>query len=559
LLYFVARFSRLRFQKVASVFLSGSLFVAAWALLNVTFNLRFPAWLPEPSGWFLLPSLDVTVLLAMMALLAAFGRELNLGVLASLAGVALAVRLYRLSDGLILNTYYRPLNLAIDVPLLPELFRLLYSTLSLPKFILVVVGALVALTVLLTLLTASLFHAQHFLAARMAHRVFFVLVALLPLELGWLWPADQHPTLHKGLFGASIVPELEQQVRLAFAGSKMEMVKATEIAAVQRRLRNMPSGLEHLHKADVLFFLIESYGAVAFRNHDFLQRLRPAFDSLATVVGSSGYAVASAAMNSPTYGGRSWLAHATLASGARIGDEREYSVLLRQQRTSLTLASFFQRSGYRTVLVQPGTTRRFPEGMVQGFTQQYFRPDLDYHGPAHGWATMPDQYTVDFVHRREVDRPRAPLFIQYALVSSHAHWAVQPPLVEDWSTLEQGRIFHQLAPRTYPVEWTTMYRGGDAYVESILYDLEVLKRYIVQRLERPTLIIVMGDHQPPVLATDDSSWAIPVHVLSKDPALIERFVQVGFIPGMFPQTDGALEGMETFVTMLVERLSASAD
>ena len=273
-------------------------------------------------------------------------------------------------------------------------------------------------------------------------------------------------------------------------------------------------------------------------------------------MGQLGYFTASSTLDSSTYGGGSWLAHATLASGVRIADGRDFAVI-RNTPLPITMASAFARAGYRTVVVQPGTTRRFPEGEVRGFAGKYYAPDLDYQGPPFGWATMPDQYVIDFIHRKEIASSRVPVFAQYALVSSHAPWSVQPPVIEDWSDLTQGKIFHQLGARTYPITWSTMSRGGDAYAESILYDFEVFKRYIAQVIERPSFIILMGDHQPPILPGDDASPSVPVHLLSKDQALIARFVQAGFVPGMVPVDTRHPPGMETFLMTLLERLSGS--
>jgi hypothetical protein len=130
-------------------------------------------------------------------------------------------------------------------------------------------------------------------------------------------------------------------------------------------------------------------------------------------------------------------------------------------------------------------------------------------------------------------------------------------VVEDWADIGQGKIFHQLGARTYPITWSTMSRGGDAYCESILYDFEVLKRYIAQVVDRPSFIILMGDHQPPILPGDDPSPSVPVHLLSKDQALIARFAPAGFVPGMLPVDNRRPPGMESFLMTLLERLSGS--
>jgi hypothetical protein len=83
----------------------------------------------------------------------------------------------------------------------------------------------------------------------------------------------------------------------------------------------------------------------------------------------------------------------------------------------------------------------------------------------------------------------------------------------------------------------------------------VIKRYVAQVVERPTLFIVMGDHQPPILPGDDASPAVPVHIFSKDGPLIARFCRVGYVPGMFPPDQRKPPGMETFPFTVFDRLS----
>ena len=248
--------------------------------------------------------------------------------------------------------------------------------------------------------------------------------------------------------------------------------------------------------------------------------------------------MASSLLSSPTYGGRSWLAHATLSTGVRTDDGLAYAVLLEAQPPPLTMAGFFRAAGYRTVLVQPGTTTRWPEGEVVGFDKKYYLMDLDYQGPPFKWATMPDQYVLDFVHRREVERrpgtARAPLFVEYALVSSHSPWSLQPRLVADWDQLRDGgRIFNQMEPVRFPVTWSNLQEGGDAYVTSVIYDMDVLRRYVAERVDGDALVILLGDHQPSAEVTNDSpSYGVPIHVISRDRALVQRFITAGYARGM---------------------------
>jgi hypothetical protein len=534
--------------------LSAVLFLLAWAFLDLVMNLRYPGRVEEPAAWYLLPSVDVTVLFCAFALSAARGWRIPNRVTALLALMMTAIRVFRIADGLVQQNYYRSVNLSLDLPLVPDLARLMRTTVPLPRLLLGGLLAVAALAGTTALVGAALRHAQRFLATGRDRALFTGMVAGT-LLLSPLWPAGRSSELHAGLFGKSVLPVLAGQVRAAVSAAELRRAKAAEIRSMQERLRATPSNLERLRGADLLLFLVESYGSTLLHDPVFRARMQPAYEAFQAALDRRGLLVASGWLDSSTYGGGSWLAHATLATGVRIGDGLEYALVRQMAPPPRTMAAVFADAGYRTVLVQPGTTRPWPEGMVHGFQHKYYAPELAYRGPAFGWATMPDQYVLDFIHRRELAPASGPLFIEYALVSSHAPWSVQPPLVDDWEALGDGRRFHDLSARKFDVPWNHLDQGGEAYVESVRYDLAVLERYLTRRVTRDALVIILGDHQPSgAVSGDDPSRAVPVHVITRDPALLERFTGIGYARGMRPTGAGG-PGMERFLPLLLERLS----
>jgi hypothetical protein len=539
---------------------SAALFLALWAALNTLCNLRYPG--PEPAAWFLLPSLDVTALLLLFAGLGIFRLRVPRGATMALAVFLIFVRVLRTSEALVQLNYYRPLNLYLDVPLVADLARLMRSTVSLPTLLGASVVALMVLALLTFATTWALGYTQRYLASGWPARGVLGGVVLLTAALSPLWrPAD--PRLSVGLFGASIVPGLADQLRYAVSASAVRRAKTVELAAVQERLQRTPSDLQKLHGADVLLFLVESYGAAVYHRPEFREGIANAHRSFAARVEQAGYTVATSLVGAPIYGGGSWFSHATLATGLRVGDGLDFGLLRATRPHPRTMAWFFRQAGYRTVLVQPGTTRPWPEGEVHGFDRRYYAFDLEYRGPRFGWATMPDQYVIDFIHRRELARAPQPLFVQYALVSSHAPWSEQAAVVDDWSRLEGGAIYRQLPARRFDVPWEKLQQGGPAYIAALSYDFDVLARYLAQMVDRDTLVVVMGDHQPAASITgQDPSWAVPVHIASRERGLVELFTSDGdrWTAGMTPSSSSQKSPlpMEDLLTLLLERLSEGA-
>ena len=544
-------------------------FLLAWVFLDCLFNLRFPA--DEPTFWYPLPSIDVVVLLAVFSAVRARGYTIPNGARFGIVVVALVARIFRGGEGLVERHFHRPLSLYLDVPLVPNLVGLLRSTVSLPRLILwalLIVLAFVALGALTwwALAVVERSFASSSLSSsppsgRDARRLFLGVLIVCAL-LSPLWSRRRDPHLHVGLFGASIVPRLARELAFLRHAPEYRREKAAGIARVQDQLRAIPSGLDRLHRADVLLILVESYGETVIAQPAYARRMAPIYDAFEGDLGRRGFAMASSLLASPTYGGRSWLAHGTLATGVRIEDGLAYTVLLEAQPPPLTMAGFFRDAGYRTVLVQPGTTSRWPEGEVIGFDQKYYLMDLEYRGPPFKWATMPDQYVIDFVHRREIARRppggRSPLFVEYALVSSHSPWSVQPRLVEDWDRLRDGgAIFNDLPPVRYPVTWSNLGVGGEAYVTSLIYDLDMLRRYVAGRIADDTLVIILGDHQPSAEVTENSpSHGVPIHVISRDRSFIGRFISAGYVPGMRAASARPLPEMESFLPRLLQMFSS---
>jgi len=534
---------------------SAVLFLVVWAALNALANVRFPSRDIGPGLWFLLPSVDITVVLGIFALLGWRGVRVPVQVGWLLAVLLIGVRIFRLSDGLIRLNYYRPVNLYLDLPLLPELARLLYTTVRLPRLLLGVGAVVLGLALLLSITTAAMTYAQRTLASGTLPRWLVVGGVGACLALTPLWPS--YDLLHIGLFGQSVTPLLVEQVRFALAASALRQRKSADIASTQERLRTTAAGLEKLQRADVFIFFVESYGSTVFRRPAYAALIEPAMQQFADEMNRHGLVTTSAMLDSPTYGGGSWLAHATFAAGVSIKDGLEFAVLRQTDPAPHTLASFFRDAGYRTVLAQPGTTRPWPEGEVSGFARKYYSYDFSYQGPAFGWATMPDQFVIDFIHRQEVAHADRPLFVEYALVSSHAPWSEQVPLLDEWSRIGDGSVFHTVAPTVYPITWQNLEEGGPAYVASLIYDLAVLKQYIGRLADRRALFVVLGDHQPPGNVTDnDPSPAVPIHLISRDQSLIDRFAVEGYVAGMNPPPTGAVAGMDTFLASFLGRLSA---
>ena len=144
--------------------------------------------------------------------------------------------------------------------------------------------------------------------------------------------------------------------------------------------------------------------------------------------------VVSAYVESPTFGGSSWLAHLSLMSGVEVRDAASNASLMTQQRETMVTA--FERHGYRTVALMPGLRQRWPEGAFYGFDDIYGAARLDYRGPEFGWFAVPDQFSLARFEALERSQPsQAPRFVFFPTISTHFPFSPTPPYQPDWARM----------------------------------------------------------------------------------------------------------------------------
>ncbi|HXR87271.1 MAG TPA: sulfatase-like hydrolase/transferase [Stellaceae bacterium] len=315
-----------------------------------------------------------------------------------------------------------------------------------------------------------------------------------------------------------------------------------------------PAGkLPGLKGKDVYLILIESYGTVGLDDPAYRRVLDPALAEFASTVEGAGYTLLSSRLVSPVFGGGSWLAHGTLASGIKL-DQLANELLLNSQR--LSLPRYLAAAGYRTVEVMPGIKKPDPEAAFWGFDAHYFAADLGYAGPPFGWFDIPDQFTLKQFAAHELTPGNAPLFAQIVLVSSHTPFAPVPPYLGDWSDVGPYKNVPDDAwTRIYaPPNWNNL---DQPYLASLSYDLKTVGVWL-KGLDRDALVIILGDHQPPeITRVAGQPWTVPVYVLSRDADLTQPFAALGYTRGDTPPPRDNPEGMEKFLGEFLRAFSVA--
>jgi len=505
-------------------------FLVACTFLNVLMNFRYPAAGNDFRHLFLI-SPEIFILMVLLCLGASRRIPFHRAVFIPLAVAVLFLRLFRIADSLVPVYFFRPFNLYLDSQFFPDLIFLLYSTLPLRTFIIWCFSTVCGIALISWGTWRALKTIYVFFNRRRRRRLFSfaaVIIGLLILSYN-PWAGDQPRAIFAPGFFHRMAAEIDFIVHLSDTTER-------HLAALDQGIQKgaqFQKPLAKLSGSDVYVFFIESYGHTVFADPRHAPLITPFLRDAERKLHDRGYGIVSNFLRSPAFGGSSWLAHGELAGGVPITSQLRYDLLLTSQVQPI--AAYFNRAGYRTVSVMPGTLWPWSAGDFYQYRKKYYAFDFDYRGPGFGWAPMPDQYVIDHIYRAEISRHRQSLFIEFILVSSHAPFNQQPHYVPDWSAIGDGSIYHTLKPVEFPVIWPQLENASEAYVTSVMYDLKVLVEFLTHMIHDDAVTIILGDHQPNVKITgDDQPWSVPVHIVSRNPDLLKPFIHRGYTPGLIP-------------------------
>jgi len=515
----------------------------AAALLLLNFSLTFASLWPTP--W-IRPQAKIGIELALTVLVLAlvvrrFG-PLAPRALAALAIAFVVLGLTRYAEVMARELYGRPINLYYDLPHVPRVVAMFAE--ATPGWVLAAAsaGAALGLVALFALARWSWREIARALEAPRPRAALaaaaLAAIAAYPFAPGW--------------FAKPVTASYARQAVLAahvLGGTGAGLPESPPLSSDLARLRG----------ADVFLVFLESYGAATYDRPEHRARLAPARDALAAAAAATGRGVVSAFVRSPTFGGASWLAHASLLAGVEVRDGDAYNLLMTERRR--TLVRTFADRGYRTVALMPGLRQDWREGAAfYGFDEIYGADRLEYRGPAFGWWRIPDQYALAALDRREVaPQPRRPLFVFFPTITSHAPFRPVPPYQPDWSRLLGPQPYDAAvgeALRGYRAEWQDL---DPAYADTMAYSFEWLAGYLRERRDADLVLVVLGDHQPPVgVGGENPSWDVPVHVIARPGPLLDALAAAGFTGGLAPQPP-RIGGMDDLARVLVRAFGSSPE
>lgn len=308
-----------------------------------------------------------------------------------------------------------------------------------------------------------------------------------------------------------------------------------------------------LEGTDVIVLFVESYGRSFIDHERFAERAADTLDVFGNHLSQAGLHVSSGWLDSPVRGGRSWLAHATLASGLPLTNHARFDRLMASDRRPLW--SLLENAGWETAVVLPAVHDKWSESTWYSVDRFFNAPSMGYNGKDFGYVTMPDQYTLSAFEHKVRRTATRPLAAEVGLLSSHAPWTPLA-LPVDWDEIGDGSVFDGSQRFGEPWDWSN--GGGpvrEMYARSLELTMDIIGQYLA-RYADDALFIVVGDHQP---ASIIAGWApnahVPVHFVSENQALLDRLPSINFIQGVTPAAEATALSMADVRSLLSDTFS----
>ncbi len=464
--------------------------------------------------------------------------------------VLMAMLFFKLADMAAYFGFDRPFNPLVDALMVPTVL----DTLSRAAGVGAAIAAVAGVVLIVALIAGILAWATGVFANRLAAdaRLPVAIVALGLAIFSFTSYGAPYVTWNASRFVRDQTVAVSQDVRDARKFRAELLVNPFGELPPESRLAGLKGN-------DVLLIFIESYGRAALDNPAYAPLLRGTLKRFNDALADKGFSARSAWLTSPTFGGESYLAHSTTVSGLWVDNQQRYVQLLRSSHE--TLISDFNDAGWHTVAVMPEITTPWPEAAYFKYGKIYTAPDLHYKGEPFDYMTMADQYVLSAFHKRELaPADRKPVMAEIALISSHIPWTPIPKLVP-WDDIGNGEIFTTARTTEDGDEiWRDPKRIAQYYGLSVDYTLQTLMSYVTSLIGDHTLLIIMGDHEPmSFIAGDGASHEVPVHIIARDPALLDALGDGKWTQGMEPDESSPSWPMNTMREHLLTAFAKAPD
>ena len=296
-------------------------------------------------------------------------------------------------------------------------------------------------------------------------------------------------------------------------------------------------------KPDIYLIFMESYGKILFEDPYLKDAFIKCLDSCAVVISGQGWNMASGFSVSPVSGGKSWVSYTSVMFGFNIRNQGTYNAMLKDPAITYydNIFRVLHNNGYKTFRLNAMPENSDMKVPLETYSRFYgidqwinFR-DLKYTGRLYGFGpSPPDQYSINFADeyiRKSHTEPYALFFITQ---TTHHPFHSPDTIAVDWRSLNYDRDSSKYHAMVFLKKPTIR-----DYRKAVCYDVRTLTRFISGKTGSNAIFVVIGDHQPPVIAGKLTGFETPVHIICRDREFTEAFYKYGLRAGLKPDRHGA--------------------
>jgi hypothetical protein len=119
----------------------------------------------------------------------------------------------------------------------------------------------------------------------------------------------------------------------------------------------------------------------------------------------------------------------------------------------------------------------------------------------------------------------------------------------DWDAIGDGSVYGRVVEgaRGSQKVLADAPRVRQQYAQSVAYSLDSLLDFVTTYGDEKTVLVFFGDHQPSsVVVGNDASHDVPISIVAKDPAVLDRIAGWGWTDGLRPAPDAPVWPMDRF-------------
>jgi phosphoglycerol transferase MdoB-like AlkP superfamily enzyme len=320
------------------------------------------------------------------------------------------------------------------------------------------------------------------------------------------------------------------------------------------------SGYSLNHKPDIYLIFVESYGSVLYKRQDYREAYTSLLAQLQRQLYQDGWHAASALSEAPVWGGGSWMSYTSALFGIRIDTHPQFLSLLDKYQTVNypDLGHYLKSQGYEYVRLSSLSDELKEEEQLKyktfyGVDRWLRYRDLNYQGPNYGWGPAPpDQYSLNFAQDTIASDGETPVFFFFITQNSHYPWLPLPTITDDWRTLN-AKTAPSPSPPPEPIPHEVRRAN---YMDAIEYQLRFLTDFILKTGDDDSVFVLIGDHQPQRVSRQSDGFETPIHIISKDAAFVDAFLDYDFVKGLEINEITPTMRHEGFYSMFVRVLLA---